>query len=133
MKALTLWQPWASAIALGYKHHETRGWKTKYRGIIAIHAAKRPIPSNSPANAYFTKAAIADFPLGKIVAIAEIVDCLPVEDVLSVSISDRLFGDWSEGRFAWQLENIRALKEPVPYKGMQGLWTLPDDIVLETS
>lgn len=42
MKALTLWQPWASLIALGVKTIETRGWSTNYRGPLAIHAAKRP-------------------------------------------------------------------------------------------
>ena len=40
MKALTLHQPYASAIALGLKHFETRAWKTTYRGPVAIHAAQ---------------------------------------------------------------------------------------------
>lgn len=44
MKALTLWQPWASLVALGVKTIETRSWSTSYRGPLAIHAAKkRPI------------------------------------------------------------------------------------------
>jgi len=41
MKAITLYQPWASLLAIGPKKHETRSWKTKHRGWIAIHAAKR--------------------------------------------------------------------------------------------
>lgn len=41
MKALTLWQPWASLVALGIKTIETRSWSTQYRGPLAIHAAKR--------------------------------------------------------------------------------------------
>ena len=41
MKALTLWEPWATLIALGVKRYETRSWGTKYRGPLAIHAAKR--------------------------------------------------------------------------------------------
>ena len=41
MKAITLWQPWASLIAVGAKTIETRGWATNYRGPLAIHAAKR--------------------------------------------------------------------------------------------
>jgi len=40
MKALSLWQPWASAVAIGSKRIETRSWPTNYRGPIAIHAAK---------------------------------------------------------------------------------------------
>lgn len=42
MKTLSLWQPFAQAISLGIKKHETRGWKTDYRGPLAIHAAKKP-------------------------------------------------------------------------------------------
>ena len=43
MKALTLYQPWASLVALGVKTIETRSWSTPYRGPLAIHAgAKRP-------------------------------------------------------------------------------------------
>ncbi len=43
MKAISLWQPWASAIGPHpeQKHLETRSWQTPYRGWLAIHAAKR--------------------------------------------------------------------------------------------
>ena len=41
IKALTLWQPWASLIAWGEKQYETRSWSTEYRGLLAIHASKR--------------------------------------------------------------------------------------------
>lgn len=44
MPVLTLWQPWASLIALGAKTIETRGWSTSHRGRIAIHAAGRRPP-----------------------------------------------------------------------------------------
>lgn len=46
MKALTIWQPWASLIAIGAKPYEFRGWKPPARLIgqrIAIHAGKRPM------------------------------------------------------------------------------------------
>ena len=39
MKAITIWQPWASLLACGGKRFETRSWATSYRGPIAIHAA----------------------------------------------------------------------------------------------
>lgn len=41
MKAITIWQPWASLISCGIKKYETRSWPTKYRGPIAIHAAAK--------------------------------------------------------------------------------------------
>jgi len=45
MKAISLWQPWASLIAVGAKTFETRSWNTKYRGPIAIHAAAKSVNS----------------------------------------------------------------------------------------
>lgn len=44
MKAITIWQPWASLLACGAKGYETRSWATSYRGPIAIHAAAIKIP-----------------------------------------------------------------------------------------
>ena len=40
MKAISLLQPWASLVVMGAKTIETRGWGTKYRGPILIHASK---------------------------------------------------------------------------------------------
>ncbi|MBI1207429.1 MAG: ASCH domain-containing protein [Azospirillum sp.] len=40
MKALSLWQPYASLWAVGLKRFETRHWSTNYRGPLAVHAAK---------------------------------------------------------------------------------------------
>jgi hypothetical protein len=44
MKAITLWQPWASFVGLGVKTIETRSWSTRYRGPLAIHAGSRRPP-----------------------------------------------------------------------------------------
>lgn len=44
MKAISLWQPWASLIACGAKPYETRSWAPPRELIgqaIAIHAAKK--------------------------------------------------------------------------------------------
>lgn len=46
MKALTIWQPWASLIIAGAKPYEFRGWRTPRWMIgksIVIHAAKRKL------------------------------------------------------------------------------------------
>lgn len=46
MKALTLWQPWASLVAHGAKPYEFRGWRVPRRIVglrIAIHAGARRI------------------------------------------------------------------------------------------
>ena len=44
MKAISLWQPWASLIACGVKQFETRSWappRSLIGTTIAIHAAKK--------------------------------------------------------------------------------------------
>lgn len=49
MKAISLWQPWASLIACGAKPFETRHWAPPRELIgqrIAIHAAKKIGPEN---------------------------------------------------------------------------------------
>lgn len=36
--------------------------------------------------------------------------------------NELLFGDWTPGRYAWELANVKLLDEPIPAKGKQGLW-----------
>ncbi|WP_253299501.1 hypothetical protein [Paenibacillus barcinonensis] len=36
------------------------------------------------------------------------------------------FGDYSDGRFAWQLDDVVQLQEPIPAKGQLGLWNWED-------
>lgn len=46
MRALTLWQPWASLIAIGAKPWEFRSWRPPAALVgrrLAIHAAARPM------------------------------------------------------------------------------------------
>lgn len=46
IKALTIWQPWASLIAIGAKPYEFRGWRPPVSLVgqrLAIHAGARPM------------------------------------------------------------------------------------------
>lgn len=159
MKAISLWQPWASAIALGSKRVETRSWGTKYRGRLAIHAAKRLhvnelIHLHSCWNWVGAMAGIGwgwgndqrvpyDLPLGSVVAVCELVDCRPTDSFTLGEIeqprtgpkgdgyqwTERQMGNFGLGRFGWVLDNIRPLCEPVPFKGMQGFFNVPDELI----
>ena len=147
MKALTLFQLWASLIALGEKQFETRSWETNYRGPIAIHAAtKKPSsiwPDIEPIADKLREALgiivdLDDLPRGDIIAVANLVNCHKIDSsdkadgVLVLAhlencgcIEDKnelAFGDYTPGRFAWQLENVRRLAEPIPAKGKQRIW-----------
>ena len=35
---------------------------------------------------------------------------------------EMLFGDWTPGRYAWELANVRLLPKPIRAKGAQRLW-----------
>jgi hypothetical protein len=144
MKALSLWQPWASLVSLGAKTLETRSWSTGYRGPLLIHAAKRwameqrrLFQGDNPAALAFRAAICPAYgnpdamPLGCFVALVDLVEVFPVEKVeLFISYKEKRFGDYSAGRFAWKLENVRRIFEPIPARGYQALWT-PDAGVVE--
>ena len=75
MKVITIKQPWASLIALGYKTYEFRTWKTKYRGDVLIHAGKG---IDKDAMERF-KHLNLDYPRGEIIAKVRISDCILVD------------------------------------------------------
>ena len=134
MKALTLTQPWATAVARGVKSIETRSWATGYRGWLAIHAAKGwEVDDRQFAleEAYAHLGLFPEqYPRACIVAIAKLVKVLPVEDV-DASAVEELFGNFDPGRFAWFLEDVTAIPLPVNCRGAQGLWNLPADVLAE--
>ena len=136
MKAITIWQPWASLIAWQEKRYETRSWETKYRGPLAIHAglddsALDVVDANSFYRAAFKRhgdPALTKLPLGEVVCVVDLVDVVPVAYLCALSQSETTFGDYSPSRFAWRLDNLRVLVEPIPVRGKQGLWEWPVEL-----
>lgn len=122
MKAITIWQPYAQAIALGLKKYETRSWATKHRGKIAIHASVKPLSKKLKLLA--DKYDIKNFRFGEIILIADLTDCiLMTEDFIkSQSQTEKDFGNWQTGHYAWKLENIKILATHQKAVGQQGLW-----------
>lgn len=137
MRCISLWQPWASAVALGLKRIETRHWSTNYTGKLAIHAAKRWTGDERDTAAMFAglyDLRLAAPPLGAIVATARLVRCDRSEDILRRGIGEmeEAFGNYGRGRFGWILDDIVMLEESVPFRGMQGLFDVPDDLLTQT-
>ena len=128
MRAISLWQPWASAIVCGKKTVETRGWSTKYRGIVAIHAAQRWTKEQRAMCSRYLTVLFHEIPLGELVATAEIVCCVPTEQFTPHQL-ESVWGDYGAGRFAWVLDNIQPLEKPIPCKGRQGFFNVPDDLI----
>lgn len=138
MKALSLWQPWASAIAVGAKRIETRGWSTSYRGLIAIHAASTKKGLTLLAASFWREAGILadgrdldDLPRGAIVAVATLADVIPFRSAAGVpgmTREEQMLGDYTPGRFAWILRDVRPLRFAAPCRGYQRLWELDPDV-----
>lgn len=158
MKALTLTQPWATLIACGAKRIETRSWSTTYRGQIAIHAAKglgpvggkRGLQEQCAVPAF--ESALGEWferfgamrsaeragwvmPLGAIVALAVLADVRRIDtklraEVLAQTITPNEieFGNYDSGRFAWYLEDVLYLEQPIECNGALSLWELPPEV-----
>lgn len=136
MKAITLTQPWADLVATGSKLFETRSWSTQYRGPVAIHAAKGfPAYARQFAQEERAIGRVGDHvPLGAIVAVAVIADVRRTEEVGPyLSGLERHLGDYTPGRYAWQLIDVVALPAPVACRGALGLWTPPEDVLREVA
>lgn len=130
MRALSLWNPWATAIAVGTKSIETRSWSTSYRGPVAIHAAmKRTEQAAAFASIEMVHGRLPDrIPYRAIVALCDLVDVRPTEELeLSIGPIEKLYGDFSAGRFGWILRNVRPVLEPISCRGRQGLFPLDRD------
>lgn len=156
MKALTLFQPWASLVALGEKKVETRSWGTSYRGPLAIHAAKRlPLNWSQFKTEHFVDAlenvcGLNEFgapnldrlPTGVVLCMVNLVDVVGMAIEVpphyyglpgyALSGRDYAFGNFGPGRFGWVFdfdEEPVLLDPPLPWSGRQRLWELPASAV----
>lgn len=143
IKVISLWQPWASLAALELKENETRGWSTNYRGPLAIHAAKKIVPSHQLfdeltfAQRYFIMQALCEaygdydkMPTGAILSTCNLTSIYKTEEVRDkLTWLERACGDYSDGRLAWKLADMNKLEKPIPIKGHQGLWNIDSEVL----
>jgi hypothetical protein len=140
MKALSLWQPWASLIALGEKRIETREWSTKHRGYLAIHATAKLPPRwlgasrhsemfrNELADVFnvrrdHVEAATRKLPLSSVLCIVNLVDIQETIHVREILCERELiFGNYKDGRYAWFLEIVEVFETPIHAKGNRLIW-----------
>lgn len=151
MKVITVWQPWASLIAIGAKPYEFRGWKPPASLIgqrIAIHAGARPVRKSevlqmlhgldSPAT-WGQPCLIEGFARPLLTRLASHPTSVPLSHILCTAILGepkrgdecaREFGPDAgndsdrDGTFnwGWPLTDIRHLEPPLPARGAQGFW-----------
>lgn len=138
VRCLSLLQPWASLMALLAKRIETRSWSTRYRGLVAIassarwNAAHVEWATTDPDCVAVWRQhgieSVSDLPLGMIVCVGRLVDCIRSEAFDTSSDfcgeSEAVFGNYASGRFAWVFDDLRCLERPIPVKGRLGLYTV---------
>lgn len=133
MKAISLWQPWASLWLTDRKVHETRHWSTPHRGWLAVHATKHIETEVWGAMedicvAEFGKNWRKELPTGAIIGAVDLVSVTQMPAEKPAHADDFQRGNWEAGRFAWRRAAIIRLTTPIPYRGRQTMFTLPDEI-----
>lgn len=121
LSALTLHQPWATAVRELGKRIENRSWRPPERlvgQIIAVHAGRVFDEAGADWLAARTgkMTTSGNVPLGAVVALAR------VEAVVTAS-KDL----WFSGPYGWVLDSVVPL-EPIPCRGRPHLWTVPDEV-----
>ena len=132
IRAISLWQPWAGAMALGIKKQETRSWITKVRGEVVICSTKKSVPKDLypfSYGAFSDSFGVMDLK-GYALCIVEIYDCIQINGSNKPTGSEFHWGDYTDGRYAWMTRNLRRIK-PVPIKGGQGFFYLDKKIIEE--
>lgn len=126
IRAITVHRPWGIAIAQYGKNIENRTWRCWLQpgDFIAIHNGAK-----------FDATAVKD-----IQQITGIYDgsMNPVEDPAGAIIAIAKFqgnitesnSPWFCGPIGWELSDVIPI-EPVYCKGAQGLWTIPEDVLMQ--
>ena len=68
-----------------------------------------------------------DMNYGNIICKCNLIDCVRmttdyVEDMRKNNYQEYICGEYSEGRYAWILENIEILDKPISAKGHLSIW-----------
>jgi hypothetical protein len=128
MKAITIKQPWAWAIAHGNKDIENRGTNLRcvpLGGIIAIHAGKE-WDSEAPqqiANITDEEFAYTDDKFDRgVIALARFGG--------NVEESDGLVSPYFTGPIGWVLNERKPMAKRLPINGKQGPWELDNALLL---
>ena len=123
MRALTIRQPWAWAIANGFKDIENRSWRPRLDpgDVLAIHAA-------AAAPAWDDVQRVTDL-VGRRARVPEEFDCgCVVATARFVRAVEASRSKWFGGPVGWVLDRVKPLRRPVGCKGQLGLWTMPAQV-----
>lgn len=127
MKVLSIKEPFATLIKDKEKKIETRSWKTNYRGELYIHASLAKY-KNESMDKFYIDSLIKNKKLnyGYIICKCKLVDYIKFDKTFQEKIAknkkEYKLGDYKEGRYAWILEDVEKLPEPIKAKGKLNIW-----------
>lgn len=152
MKALTLWQPWASLVVAGAKPYEFRSWRPPAAVVgqrIVVHASARKVDPREveqlrsllnaggryaaatylmPIDAALAVLDAGTWPMGAglgsaVVGSAVSGDQLAIDfGVVKANDSSRNY----HSNWGWPMLEVELWTDPLPVRGAQGLWTWPE-------
>lgn len=138
MKAISLWQPWATLWLLSdpdEKVFETRDWYTGVRGSLLVHAAKKrdgEVRDYLNCQHFIGRLAVhglkpSDLAFGALIGKVNLIGCSRMDRMPAPGTLEEKAGNWSPERFAWERDSNPVLfKTPVPYRGSQGWFEVGD-------
>lgn len=120
---ISIKQPWAKALLLGFKTIEIRTWRPNYTGPILLHASGNVDTESLPIfNGSIT---IAKKDTGIIFAKAYLsgfIDYQTREEFDADFQQHRNLSHWFDGRqVGWRISSVQAIT-PIACKGKLGLW-----------
>lgn len=154
--ALTLWQPWASLVAMGLKPYEFRRWPAYDNFIgkrIVIHAAARK-PKGAELAELITNPsrlegsiAGSDEQLSAALAFLTRVWCEEETLVFSAGLAEATLGapvrcidlfratmdpdEINPDMWAWPMSDVTPITPPYPARGAQSFWRWPDGAAMK--
>lgn len=153
-KVITLTQPWASLVVHGFKKFDTRSWKTRPDQLILIHASNKITIEGKRLIKHLQTNTLLEtgivfkglIPMGAIIGGVLLNTCYrsidghffskpnylfngigPKQTItdLDLSVAEKVFGDFSQGRYAWELQSPFIFNEVIRCAGQLGLWDYP--------
>lgn len=149
MKAVTVWQPWASLVAIGAKPYEFRGHNkvpaTAIGSRIAIHAGLKVLPGAEMDDLIrrlhhhdHTTGLDRDLAIALLKRFREEPDLIPRGCIVATAILGKPVKSYDlpeyatafvndsdrddHANYAWPLTEVIQLQPPIEAKGAQGFW-----------
>lgn len=145
LRAVSVWQPYALAIARAWKPVENRSWVPPFGALapgadLVIHASARALTQAAQWDVFDRAglagirreelehgfASLTDAHFGAVVAVARFDG--PVRALEGLTPDE---APWWEGPAAWRLSHVRELRAPVRMRGQQGLFVVPPAVEAE--